>query len=103
MAEAGATNPERKSCRFNPLMDCIALATHTRVPSGVTLTGPLLNHALLTHDQTARTAVNSGYGFGLSFFGRIHDGHLSSFFIRVRNIWHQKGVYPQLGRAPFWK
>src|SRR3954447_19993754 len=46
VAEAGATNPERKSCRFNPLMDCIALATHTRVPSGVTLTGPLLNHAL---------------------------------------------------------
>src|SRR4051794_31671415 len=45
VAEAGATNPERKACRFNPLMDCIARATHTRVPSGVTLTGPLLNHA----------------------------------------------------------
>src|SRR5208283_3664953 len=44
-AERGATNSRRKHCRIDELMDCIALATHTRLPSGVTLASLLSNHA----------------------------------------------------------
>src|SRR5208283_920797 len=44
-AEPSATNSCRKYCRIHELIDCIALATHTRLPSGVTLASLLSKHA----------------------------------------------------------